>query len=295
VIRALATLGLPPLAAALITSFTGGLISAVLIQRLATLWWGQQTARRAVAVFCLFPGSIVFSMAYSESLTLPLVIGCLLALRSGRWLAAGLLAALAGMAEPAALALIPACVAVAVCEIKPFGLKVSSVRRSLLAPLLAPAGLAAFAAYLWYRTGTPLAAYQAQRYGWHQGNPIALLRRPLARHLIEHPMTIPGHLLNLSLWNGLLGSAFLICALLALTRVRHELTPGVLAWTVGVGVLSLWSLMTLTNARMLLIAFPAVIVWARTLRGRRFSWFLTAEIALLLIASGLTLAGHMTP
>lgn len=295
VIRALASLGLPPLAGALITSFTGGLIAAVLVQRLATIWWGQQTARHAVTVFCLFPGSIVFSMAYSEGLTLPLVIGCLLALWSGRWLTAGLLAGLAGVVEPAGLALFPVCVAVAARQIKPFGLTVSSARRSLLAPLLAPAGLAAFAVYLWYRTGTPFAAYQAQRYGWHQGDPVALLRQPIARRFFEHPVTILGHLLNLSLWNGLLGSAFLLCALVALARVRHELTPGVLVWTAGIGVLTLWSVMSLANARMLLIAFPAVIIWARALPGRRFTWFLAVEIILFLIASGLTLAGQMTP
>lgn len=295
VIRGLASLGLPPLAAALITSFTGGLTAAVLVQRLATIWWGQQTARRAVAVFCLFPGSIVFSMAYSEGLTLPLVLGCLLALWSGRWLAAGLLAGLAGAVEPAGLALFPVTVAVAAREIRPFGLKERSARRSLLAPLLAPAGLAAFAVYLWYRTGTPFAAYQAQRYGWHEGDVVALLHQPIARRLFEHPVAILGHLLNLSLWNGLLGSAFLLCALLALARVSHELTPGVLIWTIAMGVLTLWSVMTLANARMLLIAFPAVIVWARALPGRRFGWFLAVKITLFLIASGFTLAGLMTP
>jgi Gpi18-like mannosyltransferase len=76
----------PPVAAALLISFTGGLAAAVLVRRLAAIWWGEATARRAVLLFCLFPGSVVFSMVYSECLTLPLVLGCLLALRSQRWL-----------------------------------------------------------------------------------------------------------------------------------------------------------------------------------------------------------------
>ena len=59
------------LGAALITSFAGGLISAVLVQRLATLWWGEAAGRQATLVFCVFPGPVVFSMAYSECLTLP--------------------------------------------------------------------------------------------------------------------------------------------------------------------------------------------------------------------------------
>jgi hypothetical protein len=80
-----------------------------------------------------------------------------------------------------------------------------------------------------------------------------------------------------------------------LVRVRHELTPGTVLWTCGVGAMTLWSVMTLTNARMLLIAFPAVIVWARCLPARRFTVFLGVETAVLLFTSGLTLAGLMLP
>ena len=104
-----------------------------------------------------------------------------------------------------------------------------------------------------------------------------------------------GHLLNPSLWNGLLGSAFLLFSLTRLSRVRHELTPGAFLWTCGVGALALWSVMTLTNARMLLIAFPAVIAWARALTGRRFALFLGVEVILFLFASGLTFTGLMLP
>jgi hypothetical protein len=53
--------------------------------------------------------------------------------------------------------------------------------------------------------------------------------------------------------------------------------------------------MTLTNTRMLLIAFPAVIVWARCLPGRRFALFLGVQTAVFLLASGVTLAGLMLP
>lgn len=294
-IRGLAALGPPLLAAALILAFTGGLIAAVLIQRLARIWWGEPAARWAVLMFCLFPGSVVFSMAYSEGLTLPLVLGCLLALRSGRWVAAGLTAGLASAVEPAALILVPACLVVSIREVLAFGIRDRLARRSLLAPLLAPAGLGAFAVYLWYRTGTPFASYQAQHNGWHQGDPVALLRQPVAERMLDHPGTILGHLVNPSLWNGLLGTVFLVCALVVLARFRHELSPGVLVWTAGVGVLTLWSVMSLTNARMLLIAFPAVIVWARRFGGRRRVLFLAAETAVFVLATLLTLAGRMLP
>jgi hypothetical protein len=267
----------------------------MLVQRLAALWWGERTARRAVLAFCLFPGAVVFSMAYSECLTVPLVLGCLLALASRRWLAAGLLAGAASAVEPAAVILLPVCAAAAWRQISVSGWADRPARRSLLAPLLAPSGLAAFAGYLWWRTGTPLASYAAQHYEWHQGDPFALLGQPIAEHIIDHPVSVFGYLGNLSLWNGVLGTVFMAFSLVRVFRVRHELTPGTLLWTCGVGAMTVWSVMTLTNARLLLVAFPAVIVWARCLSRRRFALFLGVEIAVLLLASGLTLAGLMLP
>ncbi len=295
-IRGLASAFSIPLAAAALTvSFAGGLAAAVLVQRLAAIWWGERVARRAVLVFCLFPGAVVFSMAYSECLTVPLVLGCLLALASKRWLTAGLLAGAASAVEPAAVILFPVCLVVAWRQIADSGWGDRAARRSLLAPLLAPSGLAAFGAYLWWWTGTPLASYEAQHYEWHQGDPFALLGQPIAEHIINHPVSVFGYLGNLSLWNGVLGTVFMAVSLLRLYRVRDELTPGALLWACGVGCMTLWSVMTLTNARMLLIAFPAVLVWARCLPRRRFAVFLGVEIAVLVLTSGLTLAGLMLP
>jgi mannosyltransferase PIG-V len=296
VIRGVASLfSWPLLAAALLVSVTGGLAAVLLLRRLAAAWWGEATARRAVLLFCLFPGSVVFSMAYSECLTLPLVLGCLLALRSERWLVAGVLAGFASAAEPAAVILFPVCLAVAWRRISASSWRDPVARRSLLAPLLAPSGLALFAVYLWIHTGTPLASYEAQHYGWHQGDPLTLLSQPAAEQLTDQPSLVFVYLRNLSLWNGLLGSVFLVAALVALRRVRAELTPGVMLWTYGVGAMTVWSVMSLTNARMLLIAFPAVIIWARTLPRGRFALFLGAEAVLFLLASGLTLARIMLP
>ncbi|MGB9111792.1 MAG: hypothetical protein WCF24_03595, partial [Acidimicrobiales bacterium] len=100
----------------LIVSFAGGLVATVLVERLATRWWGEDVGRRAAIVFVLFPGSVVFSMAYSECLTIPLLVGCLLAVSHKRWVVAGTLAGFATAVEPAALAIIPALAFVAIRE-----------------------------------------------------------------------------------------------------------------------------------------------------------------------------------
>jgi mannosyltransferase PIG-V len=278
----------------LVVSFAGGLTAAVLVRRLAASWWGEITARRAVLLFCLFPGSVVFSMVYSEGLTVPLALGCLLALRSHRWALAGTLAALAGTVNSAALVLIPACIVVAVRHLAAAGWRDRSARASLLAPLLAPVGIGAFAVFLWAWTGTPFASYQANTSGWHTGL-TAVLSQPLTHHLADHPADALGYLGNLSLWNGVAGTIFMGFSLVALWRHRHQLSPGAMAFTIGIAAITLWSVMTLPNARLLLIAFPTVIVWARRLPARRFPVYLVAQTLVFILASAVTFAGLMLP
>src|SRR5207253_1167110 len=121
-----------------------------LLWRLLARIWGREVADRGTALFCFFPGSFVLSMVYSEPLMLALAIGCLLALLDRRWLVAGVLAGLATGVRPNAVALVAACAwAAAVAIVK------RREWRALVAPLLAPAGLVAFFAFLWARTGRP--------------------------------------------------------------------------------------------------------------------------------------------
>jgi hypothetical protein len=281
--------------AALFTSLVGGLVSAVLVHRLASDWWGERAGRRAVVVFCLFPGSVVFSMAYSECLTLPLVLGCLLALRARRWTLAGVLAALATAAEPAALAVIPVCAVAAARELHSLGWRNRSARRALAAPLLAPLGIGSFAVFLWAWTGTPFAALRAQHYGWHQQSyPLAVFSQPIVRRLMHAPAVV-GHFLTLNLWNGVIGGVFLLISLLAILYTRRELPLEAIVWACGIALITVWSVMTPPNPRMLIIAFPAVIVWARRLSSRRLWFFLIPELVLFLLTSGLTFAGRMLP
>lgn len=282
--------------AALVTSMVGGLAAAMLVQRLATVWWGEQAARRATVVFCLFPGTVVFSMAYSECLTIPLALGCLLALHGQHWWAAGLLAALATAVEPVALVLVPVCLAAAARQLRARGWHDPAARQSLAAPLLAPLGLGAFAVFLWAWTGTPFASLIAQHYGWHQqSQPLALLALPVARHLIGHPRQMLPYLFTWNIWNGVLGAMVLAVSVRQLVRLRRELTTGALAMTVGIAAITAWSVMTPPNARMLLIAFPAVLVWGRRLSGRGFAALVAAEAVALVFMSALTFAGLMLP
>jgi hypothetical protein len=61
--------------------------------------WGDAVARRTILCLMLFPTSLFFSAAYSESLFLALVLAAFAAAEGRYWWAAGVLAALAALAR----------------------------------------------------------------------------------------------------------------------------------------------------------------------------------------------------
>ena len=225
--------------AGLLIALLTGAIATVLIGRLATGWWGEKSGRRAVLFFCVFPGSIVFSMAYTEGLMLTLVAGCLLAMQQRRWLLAGVLAGFSTAVEPVAVAIIPACAAAAGLELWRHGWRDRTAWRALIAPAMAPLGLLAFGAYLWIHTGTPFASEQVQHYGWQEdSSPLALVST--AEHLYRQIFPAPGayDVVNTNLIAGLIGAVILLGGLFLLVRRPRPQLPSII-WTFGVAALDL--------------------------------------------------------
>ena len=271
--------------AGVLVSMLGGLVATVLAQKLATGWWGELPGRRAAILFCLFPGSVVFSMVYAEGIMIPLAIGTLLALEHRRWLLAGVLAGLATACEPEAALLIPVCAIAAVREMRRRDWDVRAAWRSLLAPVLAATGIGAFAVFLWAWTGTPFANLIAQRDGWQEkSDPLAfvhliqLLGSQVSFAHFNHPT------INLNLVAGVIGG-FLLLGMLALVyRARRSMSVEAIVWTLGVSVLALMASYPFSpNPRVLITAFPAVLVVGRYVSGRAW-WALSW-------ASGASLAG----
>jgi hypothetical protein len=265
-------------------SLVGGFIATWLIYRLATSWWDKAAARRAVILFVLFPGSVVFSMLYSEGIMMPLAIGCIYALQRRRWLTAGLLAGFATAVQPVALVLIPVCAFSAVRELRRqgwrlrdagaiFGPAGDEARPVLLAPALSFLGVGLFAFFLWLWTGTPFANYQAQHHGWgEKTNFFALvhLTTTLLHQISFSHLNEPT--INLNLVVGLVGAFLLIGMLALMFRARRTIAPEAIVWTLGVSFLALTSQYVPPNPRMLITAFPALMVVAYYVRGKWFTW-----------------------
>jgi hypothetical protein len=275
--------------AGLVISGIGGLIATLLVQRLAAGWWGEAAGLRAAVLFCLFPGSVVFSMVYAEGIMIPLAIGCILALQKRRWLLAGILAGIATASEPEAAVLILVCAVSATLEVRRHGWRSRTARLSLSAPLVAPAGLIGVIAFLWAWTGTPAAYWIAQHYGWRERfDPLALphLAIRLAHHIsfahFNHPT------INLNWPVGLVGAAVLLVLLVLMVRIRRTISIEAWVWTLGISFLAVTSEWVPPNPRLLITAFPAVIALAYYLKRNAFAWLLVANGALLAGMSALT-------
>jgi hypothetical protein len=282
------------LAAGMIVSTIGGFIATVLVQRLATGWWGEEAARRVVIFFCLFPGSIVFSMVYSEGVLIPLIAGCFIALERRRWVLAGLLAGASTAVAPVALAIVPACAVAAFLELRRRGWQEREARRALWAPVLSPFGLALFAIFLWFWAGSPTASYTAQHHGWSERTTLFSLVH-VAQHLIHQIAHAPSHLshpgINLNYISGLLGAAFLAWAIVLLFRARPRIPAAPIVYVLGIAAFTLTSSMTQPNPRMLICAFPALAVVAYRLTGKAYTRLLVITTVLTVAMSLVTYVG----
>jgi len=301
--------------AAVLISGIGGWIATVFVHRLAEGWWDRSTARRATALFVVFPGAVVFSMGYSEGLLLPLTTICIWALERRRWVLAGSVAAFGTAVQPVGLMLSVVCGVCALRELWIGGLserhlgralRSRDFRMSVLTTAMSGIGALSFMAFLWAWTGNPMANYYAQHHGWgEKTDPIALV------HLVtrEAPRFDPSHFnspvsahvcmrsaqwmawcqhnrIDLNDVSGFVGAILMAYELWLLWRYRRELSLPAIAWTLIITFLAFTSEYVPPNPRMQITAFPMLVLIARRVRSQRFAPILYLN-AVLLVGMGL--------
>lgn len=225
--------------------------------------WDDKVADRATLLLCFFPGALIFSLIYSEPLLITFAAICIYALRKGHWEVAGLAAALATATRPNGVALIACCAWEAYRAIH-----ARRAWRSLIAPVLAPAGIVVWFGYLWATTGSVMAWFRTEQGGWGEKvDPLAL------RHLIvddlHHPLLYPNLYVPLI---GTLGVVLIIVVLGVLMRpgVPESLrrVPSVLiVFTAVILAMSIMSRTLGLRPRFILTAFPLIMVLGYRLRG----------------------------
>ncbi|HSZ70520.1 MAG TPA: mannosyltransferase family protein [Solirubrobacteraceae bacterium] len=175
-IRAIATIGVPPVIAGVLLSLVALALALYGIHRLATLeLGGREVARLAVLAAALAPMAFFFSAVYSESLYLALSVGVFWCARQGRWVWVGVLGALAGATRSAGLVLV---VPVAILylygpredrapDFPPRRRRIAGIRYRVRGEALwlfaLPLGLVAYLAYLALAGGNASEPFHAQQ------------------------------------------------------------------------------------------------------------------------------------
>jgi Gpi18-like mannosyltransferase len=227
----------------------------------------EATADRAVALFVFFPGTIVFSLLYAESVALCFAIFCCLFLLERRWVLAGLCGALATAARPNAAGVVVAAAIAAV-----FAFRERRSLRPFVALVLAPLGAIAFFLFLWSWTGSWRSWNDVQRRGWHDRFVWDQSWIDIHRWL-RHPWH------DVSLTVIVLSTIFGVIALVLLLRTAMPV------WLKAYALVALAFTMTSLGMRprFILMAFPVFIALADRARNTSLTFLVGSFAGLLTV------------
>ncbi|MFF2075542.1 glycosyltransferase family 39 protein [Kitasatospora sp. NPDC058162] len=160
-----AVTGLGPYGSGIVVSVLASLVAAAGIFAIAERLAGFRAGVIAAVVWGLFPGSGVEWAVYSDSLFVALSAWACYCVMTRRWLAAGLLALVAGLNRPTAAALIAA---VSIAALVALVRRTDGVARPLTAMLITPWGLFGYVAWVGWRMGDWGGYFKLQRGAWNR-------------------------------------------------------------------------------------------------------------------------------
>ncbi|MEV0642174.1 mannosyltransferase family protein [Streptomyces sp. NPDC050619] len=260
-------------------SYAGAGFAVALLASLAAAWgifavadhlYGPRAGLCTVLLWAVLPVGIVQSMAYSESLFTALAAWSLYAILTGRWVAAGALASLAGLTRPVGLAVVAAVWATAIAsfvrdrsEAQASGAHDTPRApdlgaRRVLGMALSPLGAAAYVLWVGHRTGKGPLGYLDVQAGWRNGfDGGYAFARFVADKFTSFPSALAGA--GLIVGVGLIVWLYVVCV-----RQRQPLPLLVYAGAVTAMALCASSYFG-SKPRLLLPAFPLLLPLALAL------------------------------
>jgi Mannosyltransferase (PIG-V) len=172
-IRALS--GLPHVTAGeagVLIAWASALLAAYGIYAIGHHLHGRRVATALVALWAVLPQSIVLTLAYTEPLFTACAAWCLYAVLRRRWLAAGSLAMLAGLARPNGIAAAAAVAAAAAHEVVRQRGRASP--GLLLGAVLGPLGWAGYVLWVGRQTGDLFHGYLQVQSAWNSRLDLAV-------------------------------------------------------------------------------------------------------------------------
>ncbi|MFI9173258.1 mannosyltransferase family protein [Streptomyces lincolnensis] len=244
-----------------------------LVASLAAAWgifavadhvYGRRAGVCAVLLWAVLPVGIVQSMAYSESLFTALAAWSLYAVLTGRWVTAGVLAALAGLTRPVGLAVVAALWAAAIAAHLRDRQAPHATARRALGMALAPLGAAAYVLWVGHHTGKGPLGYLDVQAGWRNGfDGGQAFARFVADKFTSFPSALAG--VGLIIGVGLVVWLYVVC-------VRQGQPLPLLVYAGVVTVLALCASSYFgSKPRLLLPAFPLLLPLALALARLRRS------------------------
>jgi hypothetical protein len=141
--------------AGIVVSLGAAFVAFLLLYRIGEERLGAEGGRRAVLYLALFPFALFLQSVYSESLYLLLTLAAFVLAERGRFLGAGVVAGLALLTRPTAVALLPALALLAWAQ--------RDRLRALAGLAVAPLVFAAYPLYLWQAKRDPWQFLEDQR------------------------------------------------------------------------------------------------------------------------------------
>jgi len=246
-------------AAAVIIANVAFVVAVPLFARLVAQRLGDEIARTATLLLCLSPFSYFFSVGYSESLFLLLVVLAFTFADRRWWIAAAVVAALADSSRLVGLALVPALLLLA------WRRQESRSTLGIIAAI-SPLGTIAYGLYTWWKFDDPFAYFTAQQNwgGWDEH--VRYYAELFLLHPRETLLGDPRHLIIV------LNVALAVLWLISLPWVWKLLDPGIaLFTTLLVVVQGVMTWVSLGRYLLPAIGFYVVLAWLLTKPGWR-SW-----------------------
>jgi hypothetical protein len=235
-----------------------GMIAVCLFHLLAMqILVDKEQATFATMLFAFTPGSVVFSMFYSEGLFIALSIACLYFLIRKRFMAAAIFTCLAGTVRPSAIVLI------AVLYMSVFIDCRHNFKIKKLLPLsIAPIGMLGYGAYLQQHVGSVSAYFETQSAGW--GEKFSLTARV---NDFGQFFTWATNGFGAADWNKVVPGAMTLLVVLALIGCWRLKPPiEVVVFAIGILGMSFFSSTLGFRPRFVMTAFPLFLGLSAILR-----------------------------
>jgi mannosyltransferase PIG-V len=267
-IKALTVVGFSYAAAAVLVPNVAIVLAIVVLTRLISELYDDETAVISVALLSFFPASLFFSAGYTESLALLFIVCFFLYLIRGRFLVAACFAGLCFATRSTGLVLI----APLVWEIARRYWRADRRRfflEGLVCLIIATAGLWLYMIYLWIAFRAPFAFMTAQA-AWNVGNVFGnpLLLQPFVRAAADARYHVQHAILDLNSFSLALFLVFVA----VIIAFRKQMSAPFLFFSAGVLLLPYFtrsgSVGFASFSRYIMLAFPVFIMMGSFCRRR---------------------------